>query len=119
MEYNPEFLCWNVRGLNNPAKRKAVREFVITVKVNLACFQETKMDVMDQYIVMQCLGPSLDGFAYLPAVEMRGGILLGWDTTRLSVDCIQLDPNFLTGKVHQMMAMNGGSQWSIRRKVMS
>ena len=43
MDIHPQVLCWNVRGLNNPAKRKAVREVVDTVKVNLVCFQETKM----------------------------------------------------------------------------
>lgn len=47
MDYNPEILCWNMRGLNNPVKRKAVREFVASVKVNLVCLQETKLDVID------------------------------------------------------------------------
>lgn len=74
MDLHPQVLCWNVRGLNNPAKRKAVREFVCSLKCNLVCFQETKMNVMDHFIVMQCLGPSFDGFAYLPSHETRGGI---------------------------------------------
>lgn len=86
MDYNPEILCWNVRGLNNPAKKKAVREFVASVKVNLVCLQETKLDVIGQFVVMQCLGPSFDGFAYLPAEETCGGVLLAWDTTILSLD---------------------------------
>lgn len=109
MNHNPEVVCWNVRGLNNPAKRKVVREFLASFKINLVCLQETKLETVDQFIVMQCLGPSLDGFAYLPAVETRGGILLAWDTTSLSIDCIQLDTNFLTGKVHQL----DGTTWWI------
>lgn len=76
MDLNPHILCWNVRGLNCPAKKKAVREFVTLVQVNLVCLQETKLDVIDPFIIMQCIGPSLDGFAYLPAHETRGGILL-------------------------------------------
>lgn len=81
MDFNPSLVCWNVRGLNNPAKRKAVKEFLATTKINIVCLQETKMDVIDNFVVMQCLGPSFDGFAYLPAVETRGGILLAWDSS--------------------------------------
>lgn len=109
MDYNPELLCWNVRGLHNPAKRKAVREFVASVKVNMVCLQETKLDVIDPYVVLQCLGPSFDGFAYLPAEETRGGILLAWDATILTVDLVQLDTNFMTGRVHN----KDGSLWWI------
>ena len=29
MDWNPQVLCWNVRRLNNPAKRNAIREFVV------------------------------------------------------------------------------------------
>uniref|UniRef100_A0A452ZPN2 Endonuclease/exonuclease/phosphatase domain-containing protein n=1 Tax=Aegilops tauschii subsp. strangulata TaxID=200361 RepID=A0A452ZPN2_AEGTS len=66
MDHTPEIICWNVRGLNNPAKRKVVREFLSSLKVNLVCLQETKLELVDQFMVMQCLGPSFDGFAYLP-----------------------------------------------------
>ena len=102
-------LCWNVRGLNNPAKRKAVREFVTLVKANLVCLQETKLDVIDQFIVMQCVGPSFDGFAYLPAEETRGGILLAWETTVITIDHIQLDSNFFTS----MVTNKDGEKWWI------
>ena len=80
MDHNPHVLCWNVRGLNNPAKKHAVREFAVAAKVNLVCLQETKLDVIDPFIVMQCIGPSFDGFDYVPAEETRGGILLAWDS---------------------------------------
>jgi exonuclease III len=76
MEYNPEILSMNVRGLNDPVKRDAVREYVNSLKVNLVCFQETKLVVIDSFVVMQCLGPSFDGFAYLPAQETQGGVLV-------------------------------------------
>jgi exonuclease III len=71
-----ELLCWNVRGLNDPRKRDALREFMDTVCAKIVCFQETKMSVIDCFTVMQCLGPSFDGFVYLPAIGTRGGVLL-------------------------------------------
>jgi exonuclease III len=76
MDLNPEVLNWNVRGLNNPDKRNAVWEFLDSVRVNIVCLQETKLDVIDDFIVMQCLGPSFDGYVYLPAMDTRGGIFL-------------------------------------------
>ena len=94
MYWNPPVLCWNVRGLNNPAKRNVVREFVVESKVNLVCLQETKIDVFDPFLVMQCIGPSFDGFAYLPAIETRGVVLLAWKSSDLEVEAIQIDTNF-------------------------
>jgi hypothetical protein len=76
MDIHPELLCWNPRGLNDSAKRDSVREVVDSLRVNLVCFQETNMVVIDLFIVNQCLGPSFDGFDYLPAEDTRGGILL-------------------------------------------
>ena len=109
MDYNPQILCWNVRGLNNPAKRKVVREFFASLRVNVVCLQETKLDTVDQFLVLQCIGPSFDSFSYLPAVETRGGILLAWDCSCLTVDSIQIDTNFLTGKVRKL----DGNEWWI------
>jgi hypothetical protein len=48
---------------------------------------------------MQCLGPSFDGFAYLPAVETRGGILLAWNKSVVDIASISLDTHALTGEV--------------------
>ena len=73
--------------------------FIDIVKISLVCLQETELDVIDKYIVMQCLGPSFDGFAYLPAIETRGGVVLAWKSTVLEVEAIQIDTNFLTGRV--------------------
>jgi exonuclease III len=63
-----EVLCWNVRGLNDPAKRDAVCEFIASLTVSVVCLQETRLDVIDNFLVIQCLGPSFDGYVYLPAV---------------------------------------------------
>lgn len=91
---------------NNPVKRSAVREFVQAAKVNLVCLQETKLEVLDQFVILQCLGPSFDGFDYLPACETRGGILLAWDRSVMEVDSIVHDTNSLSGLVHNKDGIN-------------
>lgn len=107
MDLNPSILCWNVRGLNSPAKLAALREFVESIRVNVVCLQETKLDVISLFDVMQCLGPFFDGYSYLPACETRGGILIAWDTTIMQVGELVWDTDFITGRV----ITRGGETW--------
>jgi exonuclease III len=68
---------WNVRGLNNPARRKAVLDFLADKHCNLICLQETKLEIIDQQIVRETLGPRFqENFVYKPAEGTRGGILI-------------------------------------------
>lgn len=117
MDLNPSVTCWNVRGLNNSAKRKAVKEFLASCRPNLVCLQETKLDVVDDFLLMQCCSPSLDGYAYLPPEETRGGIILAWDTMVMQVDHIRRGANFLSGLVHpqggQLVDISG---WTTRQR---
>lgn len=70
-------LSWNVRGLNNPAKRRAVQMFVAETKCNIVCLQETKIEAMTRPLVMETLGPRFaDNFLEMPTQGSRGGILL-------------------------------------------
>jgi exonuclease III len=97
MDLSPEILCWNPRGLNDSAKRDAVRVVVDSLRVNLVCFQETKMAVIDNFTVNQCLGPDFDGYDYLPANETRGGILIAWKCAAMMVTNIVRDSFAISG----------------------
>jgi endonuclease/exonuclease/phosphatase family metal-dependent hydrolase len=99
MDINPQVLNWNIRGANDPAKRSAIREFVSTLHVNIVCFQETKLDVIDDFTVLQSLGPSFDEYMYLPAVQTRGGILLAWDTSVIELENFSFDTYAITAEV--------------------
>jgi hypothetical protein len=63
------------------------------------CLQETKLAVIDDFVIMQCLGPSFDGYVYLPADETRGGILLAWDTSVIEIAHVSFDSYAITGEV--------------------
>lgn len=99
MEHNPEILCSNVRGLNSRAKRDAVREFVASTKANIVCIQESKLDVVDQYTIMQCIGSAFDGFEYVPSVWTRGGIIVAWNNAFATISNVTRDEHALTGLV--------------------
>ena len=84
MSFNAlELVCWNVRGLNSPAKRKALRGFVDSTRAAIVFILETKLEVVDTFVILQCMGPNYDGFTYLPASDTRGGIFVAWDITRV------------------------------------
>jgi exonuclease III len=70
-------LCWNVWGLNVGSHRGAVRELVRVERISLVYLQESKMNVITDFDVMQILGPGFEYF-YLPAIHTHGGILVAW-----------------------------------------
>ena len=44
---NIKILSWNVRGANNPEKRKVIKKFIRDQRVDLVCLQETKVQNMN------------------------------------------------------------------------
>ena len=80
-----KILSWNVRGVNDSEKRKVIRNFVRTQRVDLVCLQETKIQGMNKDLVHSIgVGRFLEWKA-LDAEGTAGGILLFWDKRRLSL----------------------------------
>ena len=42
-----ELVCWNMRGLNGPARRKTLCEFVNSLHVVICCILETRLERVD------------------------------------------------------------------------
>ena len=53
---NLEIVRCNDRGPNSPAKSKALREFADSLHAAIFCIKETKLAMIDQYTIMECLG---------------------------------------------------------------
>jgi exonuclease III len=70
-------LVWNVRGLNAGARRNALREVVVAKHPSIICIQETKLDIISEFDIMQLCGSRYEFFS-LRAVHTRGGILVAW-----------------------------------------
>lgn len=73
---NTSILSWNVRGLNARARQDAVCTLVDGIRPSIVCLQETKLDVIPQTLIMSMLGSAFAEFAYLPASNTCGGILI-------------------------------------------
>ena len=73
-------LNWNVRGLNNRARRQVVKDMANDNACTIAELQETKLAVVNSVDVTEFLGARFSNqFAYLPANNTRGGVLLAVD----------------------------------------
>lgn len=75
---NVKLLCWNVRDLNAPARRDAVRDLVCGCNAAIVCFQETKLEHVDDILIASMIGHSFAAnYQVLPAVGSGGGHDLG------------------------------------------
>jgi len=96
---NLNILSWNVRGLNSRARRDAVRLVVEESGASIVCFQETKLDVVTDFLMMSMLGLQFMDYAYLPASDTRGGILIAARQGAATLSEVQLGCFSLTVRV--------------------
>ena len=95
-------LVWNVRGANNPAKRRALQLFFSDKLCNIVCLQEVKIEVLSRSLVIEMLGSCFgDNYVYLPAIGFRGGILIAYTCDfQITVDPLTVASRFsITGSV--------------------
>ena len=111
LEHVCNILNWNVRGLNNPARRKVVRDLVSETKATVIALQETKLEVVDTTIISEVLGQRFeDNFVVLPAAGTRGGILLAVDNQHYRITSRGIGIHTVTATVQ---AVSGGEEWSL------
>jgi exonuclease III len=65
-------LIWNVRGLNDRAKRDAVKSLVLDTKPSIVCLQETKLCSISDFDILSILGSAYCNFVFNPAHGTRG-----------------------------------------------
>ena len=103
-------LSWNVRGLNNPARRSSIRLFMQACNAALVCLQESKLDSVAASLVCNTLGPGFGGFEALPAVGTRGGILMAWKPDVLRVMVVHRGKFSITANV---LSLVDGKAWMV------
>jgi hypothetical protein len=104
---NISFAIWNGRGLNSPARRLAVFQAISSSNEAVVCIQETKMAIISDRVVRECLGPSFDKLFYLPADGTRGEIFLAWQSARVSVS----HPHYFMNAVTARISIGVDQRW--------
>ena len=79
-----KIINWNIRGLGSRKKRRVVKDFLRHENPDVVMFQETKREVCDRRFVGSVWTARNKGWASLPACGASGGILIIWDSKKLS-----------------------------------
>ena len=106
---NHNIVVWNPRGLNAAIRGTIVRSVVDDAVASVVCLVESKLANVDTFAVMRVLGPRFDSFVALPAVGTAGGIVVAWQSDRVSVTRSQVDSFSVT----ITLAFEGGEPWSL------
>jgi exonuclease III len=81
-------LSWNVRGLNNRGKRLKISNLLRNWKVDIVCFQETKLMNISNSLVHSLWDCPYVDWCHVDSKGASGGILLLWDRRVVSsIDC--------------------------------
>jgi exonuclease III len=97
--HNVDIISWNVRGLNSPHRCLAVHETLADNPCQIACLQETKLQLIDPGLASFLVTSRLNNFAYKPAVGTKGGILLLWSDATLELADICIGRYSITANV--------------------
>jgi hypothetical protein len=81
-------LNWNIRGLNNEDKKKAVKAKIEESGCSVFCIQETKIENLDCSTLEKIAPKRFSKFAFVPSVGASGGILMGWNDSVLKGEVI-------------------------------
>jgi exonuclease III len=80
-------LCWNVRGLNDGAKRASVRNQIISSGATVICLQETKIANWTHTLLVETVGNDMaQNMAYLPSIGTSRGVLIAASDRYFRVD---------------------------------
>lgn len=99
-QHNCQILNWNVRGLNDGARQDSVYELVRSTGATIVCLQETKLQLLDQNVVLRTVGAKFaNSYAVLPAVQTRGGILLAVNEDFFDLSAVVLTASTITAEI--------------------
>jgi exonuclease III len=86
---NCTIFSWNVRGLNDPAKRESVRQTILSTGATIVCLQETKIMNWTNDLLKETVGCKLASqMVHLPLQGTSGGILIASDADLFDMDFI-------------------------------
>jgi exonuclease III len=122
---NLNIISWNVRGLNDGAKRTRVHILFHLWKADVVCLQETKLKVVTQGLVRNLWRCRYVDWISLDSIEASGGILLMWDKRIIerleeAVGCYSISCKFREVSLGFVWAFSGvyGPTRAVERRLM-
>jgi exonuclease III len=104
-------LNWNVRGLNNPARREVVKNLVRDTKTTIVALQETKLQSIDRTLVFETFGSDfVNNFIALPSAGLSGGILVAVNSAYFKIISSELGVHTITAAIS---SISSGATWCL------
>jgi len=75
----------NIRGLGAVVKKREIRRLVVEKKPTVLCIQETKLEVVDEFLCRSLWGTDPMSFSFKSSVGASGGIITVWDPSLVDV----------------------------------
>ena len=82
-------ISWNVRGANNPEKRKVIKAFLKSQRAVVVCLQETKIRAMNRGLVRSLGAGRFLDWGVVDAVGASGGLVVFWDSRVLALEGLE------------------------------
>jgi len=82
-----KIISYNVRGLGGFEKKADVRRFLQDKCPFVVCLQESKLSVVDDFIVKSIWGSAGCGYSFQASNGASGGIITMWDPLVVEVWC--------------------------------
>ena len=84
-------LNWNIRGINEEDKCKAVKEKIEESVAVVYCIQETKRTSFDPFFVKKFAPRRFNKFVYSPSRGASGGIIMGWNESIFTGQVVEIN----------------------------
>ena len=81
-----KILSWNVRGTGHPDKRRGIKSLVCKVNLDILVLQESKRIYIDRRFIGSIWSSRFKEWVSLPSIGAPGGLVIVWDSRRVSVE---------------------------------
>lgn len=80
-----KIISFNARGLGGGEKRVKIRRLVQEKNPFVVCIQETKLRMVDDFLIKSIWGDDSGGYSYQSSVGASGGLITMWDKSLTDV----------------------------------
>jgi exonuclease III len=110
MDLGLKLLDWNPRGLNNPARRAAIRGVIERSACDIICLQETKLAGVSDAVRVEAVGARCRSAFDSLAEGTRGGLMIAWDPDKYDAQLIGSARHSITAT---FASRAGGTPWTL------
>lgn len=95
MPRSMKLVSWNIRGMSSDFKKRYLRKLVADKKPEFLLRQESKLEVVDRFIMQRIWFDADFEFAEVPAEGASGGVITIWNNSVFKVEEVISRKNFI------------------------